>query len=49
MIPDWWEFYQVSTDLPDRIVFRRPEGGEHPDGHALHQGSDGWVIERVYP
>ncbi|ELU12709.1 hypothetical protein CAPTEDRAFT_129800 [Capitella teleta] len=49
LIPDWWEFYQVVTDLPDRIIFRKPEAGETPDGKALHQGDEGWILERVYP
>ncbi|KAI0233565.1 Pyridoxine-5'-phosphate oxidase [Lamellibrachia satsuma] len=58
MNPDWcaftlvpyrYEFYQVATDMPDRIIFRRPEAGDTPDGTILHRGDDGWLIEVLSP
>ena len=49
LVPSRYQFYQVALDMPDRVIFRRPEVGETPDDIVLHQGEEGWVIEVLSP
>lgn len=47
---DRWEFYEAMSDCPDRIVYRRRvETTERADGVLVHDGVDGWLIERLSP
>lgn len=50
MSAERWEFYEALTDCPDRVVYRRPvDVDEQADGVSVHQGVDGWFIERLSP
>jgi len=45
-----WEFYDAQSDCPDRIVYRRSvHAEERADGLSVHDGVDGWLIERLSP
>ena len=48
IVPHVFEFWQGHVNrMHDRIVFRHPKSGEAPDGKLLHQGDNGWVMERL--
>ncbi|KAM4622802.1 pyridoxine-5'-phosphate oxidase [Discoglossus pictus] len=48
--PSVIEFWQGQTNrLHDRIVFRRPEGGEEETSPWTHIAENGWVYERLAP
>ncbi|XP_012264955.2 pyridoxine/pyridoxamine 5'-phosphate oxidase isoform X1 [Athalia rosae] len=50
VIPRSIEFWQGQSDrLHDRIRFRRREPKDKPDGILIHEGTDGWVYERLSP
>lgn len=54
VIPHTVEFYQgQSNRLSDRIQFRRPASNSNEtipiDPTVTHQGTDGWVYERLSP
>ncbi|BFZ02286.1 hypothetical protein BsWGS_05325 [Bradybaena similaris] len=50
VVPSRFEFWQGQTNrLHDRIVFRKPQDGEVIDPEFTHNGTDGWVYERLMP
>ena len=54
LIPHTIEFYQGQTNrLSDRILFRRvPSESDQNTPHdptVTHQGTNGWVFERLSP
>jgi hypothetical protein len=51
LIPHTIEFYQGQTNrLSDRIQFRRASDKNIPlDPTVTHQGTHGWVFERLSP
>jgi len=50
VIPHTVEFYQgQSNRLSDRIQFRRVSSNIPLDPTVTHEGTDGWVYERLSP
>nr|KAI8769097.1 pyridoxine-5'-phosphate oxidase-like isoform X1 [Biomphalaria glabrata] len=50
VVPNRFEFWQGQTNrLHDRIVFRRLKNGESLDPSVTHEGTNGWVYERLMP
>lgn len=48
--PERFEFWQGNTNrVHDRIMFRRPNPGEQPDGKLSRPAENGWLIERMLP
>ncbi|XP_013421887.1 pyridoxine-5'-phosphate oxidase [Lingula anatina] len=48
--PDKFEFWQGQTNrVHDRLVFRRPEEGEHIDPKMTLKVENGWLLERLAP
>ncbi|XP_072387464.1 pyridoxine-5'-phosphate oxidase-like isoform X1 [Diabrotica undecimpunctata] len=48
--PRRFEFWQGQTDrIHDRIIFRKPNCPNEPDGILTHPAEDGWIYERLNP
>jgi pyridoxamine 5'-phosphate oxidase len=48
--PERFEFWQGNTNrVHDRIIFRRPNDGERPDGKLSRPAENGWLMERMLP